>query len=101
MLIIDELDNVLAGSSNVRRAMLNLLRFLGNELRIPIVAVGTREAYLAIRTDDQLENRFEPLPLPVWEEDGEFLALLASFVAMLPQATIRDCNNRYVQIYPC
>lgn len=84
MLIIDELHNILAGSSNVRRAFLNLLRFLGNELRIPIVAVGTREAYLAIRTDDQLENRFEPLPVPLWEEDGEFLALLASYVAMLP-----------------
>ena len=40
--------------------MLNLLRYLGNELRIPLTCLGTREAYLAIRTDDQLENRFEP-----------------------------------------
>ncbi len=37
---------------------LNLIRFLGNQLRIPLVGVGTREAYLAIRSDDQLENRF-------------------------------------------
>ena len=43
---------------------MNLLRFLGNDLRIPLVGVGTREAYLAIRSDDQLENRFEPLTLP-------------------------------------
>ena len=48
------------------------------------MGVGTREAYLAIRTDDQLENRFEPLPLPVWEEGDEHLALLASFSAILP-----------------
>ena len=43
-----------------QRELLNLLRYLGNELRIPLACLGTREAYLAIRTDDQLENRFEP-----------------------------------------
>lgn len=40
MLIIDELHNVLAGRNDVRREFLNLLRFLGNELRIPLVGVG-------------------------------------------------------------
>jgi len=84
ILIIDELHNILAGGTHVRRAMLNLIKFLGNELRIPIVGVGTREAYLAIRTDDQLENRFEPLLLPVWEEGEELLTLLASFAVVLP-----------------
>ncbi len=64
MLVIDELHNVLAGNSVNRREFLNLLRFLGNELRIPLVGVGTRDAYLAIRSDDQLENRFEPMMLP-------------------------------------
>jgi Bacterial TniB protein len=57
ILIIDELHNILAGSTKVQREFLNLLRFLGNELRIAIVGVGTKEAYLAIRSDDQLENR--------------------------------------------
>jgi hypothetical protein len=66
VLVIDELHNVLAGRADVRREFLNLLRFLGNELRIPLVGVGTRDAYLAIRSDDQLENRFEPMTLPVW-----------------------------------
>ena len=64
VLVIDELHNVLAGRGDVRREFLNLIRFLGNELRIPLVGVGTREAYLAIRSDDQLENRFEPFTLP-------------------------------------
>jgi AAA+ superfamily predicted ATPase len=61
-----------------------LIRFLGNELRIPIVGVGTREAYMAIRSDPQLENRFEPMPLPVWEEGEELLKLLSSFCSMMP-----------------
>src|SRR3546814_1244089 len=71
MLVIDELHNVLAGNSVNRREFLNLLRFLGNELRIPLVGVGTRDAYLAIRSDDQLENRFEPMMLPVWEANDD------------------------------
>ena len=84
VLVIDELHNVLAGRGDVRREFLNLIRFLGNELRIPLVGVGTREAYLAIRSDDQLENRFEPLTLPLWEPGPETSSLLASFAASFP-----------------
>lgn len=84
ILIIDELHNMLAGNSAEQREFLNLLRFLGNELRIPLVGVGTRDAYLAIRSDDQLENRFEPFLLPKWEENNDLLTLLASFAAAFP-----------------
>lgn len=84
MLVIDELHNVLAGRDSTRREFLNLLRFLGNELRIPLVGVGTREAYLAIRSDDQLENRFEPVVLPLWQEGDASLSLLASFGSSFP-----------------
>ena len=48
------------------------------------VGVGTRDAYLAIRSDDQLENRFEPMMLPVWEATDDCCSLLASFAASLP-----------------
>ena len=84
VLVIDELHNVLAGRGDTRREFLNVLRFLGNELRIPLVGVGTREAYMAIRSDDQLENRFEPFALPRWEPNDEARALLASFAAAFP-----------------
>jgi hypothetical protein len=84
MLMLDELHNLLAASIPRQRELLNLLRYLGNELRIPLACLGTREAYLAIRTDDQLENRFEPFLLPLWEDGPEFGRLLASFEAVLP-----------------
>ncbi|GAA4976431.1 TniB family NTP-binding protein [Nonomuraea thailandensis] len=84
MLVIDELHNVLAGRDGVRREFLNLLRFLGNELKIPLVGVGTRDAYLVIRSDDQLENRFAPFVLPRWEAGREASMLLASFAAAFP-----------------
>ncbi len=84
MLVIDELHNILAGSAPRQREFLGLLRFLGNELGIPIVGVGTKEAYLAIRSDDQLENRFEPFVLPLWQVNQDLASLLASFLAVLP-----------------
>jgi Bacterial TniB protein len=84
MLVLDELHNLLAASIPRQRELLNLLRYLGNELRIPLACLGTREAYLAIRTDDQLENRFEPFLLPSWEDGPELGRLLASFEAVLP-----------------
>jgi hypothetical protein len=84
ILIIDEVHNLLAGTSAAQREFLNLIRFLGNQLQIPIVCVGTKEAYFAIRSDDQLENRFEPVTLPLWKDDAEFASLLASLAATLP-----------------
>ncbi len=84
MLVIDELHNVLGGRGDTRREFLNLLRFLGNELRIPLVGVGTRDAYLAIRSDGQLENRFAPLTLPRWKADDDTCSLLASFATAFP-----------------
>lgn len=84
VLIIDELHNILAGPTKTQREFLNLIRFLGNELKIPIVGVGTKEAYLAIRSDDQLENRFEPLALPTWEDGNDLRSLLSSFAASYP-----------------
>lgn len=84
MLVIDELHNVLSGSAMQQRRLLNLLRWLGNELQIPLVGVGTAEALRAIRSDDQLVNRFEPHPLPLWSDDEEYCRLLSTLEAVLP-----------------
>ena len=84
ILIIDELHNILAGNNTQQREFLNIIRFLGNELQISIVGVGIKDAYLAIRSDDQLENRFDPFILPVWKNDSEFIRLLSSFIKILP-----------------
>ena len=84
MLVIDELHNVLCGSAMQQRRLLNLLRWLGNELQIPLVGVGTAEALRAIRSDDQLVNRFEPYPLPLWSDDNEYRRLLSTLEAVLP-----------------
>lgn len=63
---------------------MNVIKYMGSELQIPIVGVGTKDAYRAIQTDSQLANRFEPAVLPRWEMDKNFLRLLMSFERMLP-----------------
>lgn len=84
LLVIDELHNLLSGAAIQQRRLLNLLRWLGNELQIPLVGVGTTEALRAIRSDDQLVNRFEPLALPLWTDDDEYRRLLSTLEAVLP-----------------
>jgi hypothetical protein len=84
LLIIDEVHNLLSGSRLQQRRLLNLLRWLGNELQIPLIAVGTAEALHAIQSDDQLTNRFEPMPLPKWKGGKEYEQLLRTLEAVLP-----------------
>lgn len=84
ILILDEVQNVLCGTRDQQRRILNLLRWLGNELQIPLVAVGTAEALRAIHSDDQLANRFMPFPLPPWRTGREFSRLMGTLEAILP-----------------
>jgi len=84
MLIIDEIHHILAGNLNKQKAFLNVIKYLGNELQIPIVGVGTKDAFRAIQTDSQLANRFEPTAMSRWKFETNFLRLLASFEKMLP-----------------
>lgn len=84
LLVIDEVHNLLSGTALQQRRLLNLLRWLGNELKIPLVAVGTAEAFYAIQSDDQLANRFEPMPLPPWPKNREYREMLKTLEALLP-----------------
>jgi len=93
MLIIDEIHNALAGQNNKQREFFNVLRLIGNELRIPLICIGTKDAYLAIRSDAQLENRFEPFILPRWKAGIEYDSLLASIAAIFPLKKPSNLNS--------
>ncbi|GAB3636709.1 TniB family NTP-binding protein [Hymenobacter arcticus] len=84
MLIIDEIQNLLAGSSINQRVFLNMLKGMANELQIVIVAAGTMEARNAMSADPQMSNRFVQKFLPRWHYAEDYLRLLASFERLLP-----------------
>lgn len=84
MLVIDEIHSMLAGTFREQRIFLNSLRFLANDLRIPLVCLGTQEAKQALMTDQQLADRFDAFELPAWADDAAFGQLLTSYASMLP-----------------
>lgn len=84
VLVIDEFHSLLTGSAIKQREVMNAIKLLCNELAIPIVGVGTREAVRVLHTDPQHASRFDVMTLPTWELNQDFQRLLASFEKVLP-----------------
>lgn len=87
------MHHLLSGSSREQRRSLKLLKFVATELRVGVVAVGTRDALLAVQTDQQVASRFEPCEIPQWTATEEFRGFLAAFAKGLPPrnpSTITD-----------
>jgi len=84
MLVIDEIHHILVGPTNQQRIVMNAVKYLSNDLQIPLVGVGTLEAVRAIQADPQLASRFHRAELALWRMGREYRKLLASFERMLP-----------------
>lgn len=84
MIILDEVNGMLAGTYRQQRIFLNAIRFLANDLRIPLVCAGTDLARQALLTDAQLAERFEAFHLKPWKNDAVFVGLLKSLGHILP-----------------
>jgi hypothetical protein len=93
MLIIDEIHHLLAGETRRQDAFRNVIKTLGNELEISIVAAGTKEAFNAIRVDEQLSNRFRPFALPRWEYNLNYRRFLVSYEQFLPLRKRSDLSE--------
>lgn len=93
VLMIDELNALLAGSVTKQRFFLNMLKYLSNELQICIVAAGTQDAIQAVKSDAQIESRFPIRPLPRWQENDAFRRLLYSFEYTLPLKHASDLHK--------
>ena len=97
MLVIDEIHAMLAGTFREQRIFLNALRYLANDLRIPLVCAGTHEAKQALMTDQQLADRFEARELAAWRDDATSQQLLSSFAAILPLRQASDLHAPTIQ----
>ncbi len=84
ILVIDEFHSLLTGTPVKQREVMNAIKLLCNELAIPIVGVGTREAVRVLHTDPQHASRFEVIALPLWALNQDFQRLLAGFEKVLP-----------------
>ncbi|MDD0824291.1 TniB family NTP-binding protein [Mannheimia sp. AT1] len=93
MLIIDEFHSLLVGTPRLQRQVMNAIKMLCNELQIPIVGVGTRDAIRVLHTDPQHASRFDVAELPIWKLDKEFQKLLFQFQGILP---LKKCSNLHL-----
>jgi hypothetical protein len=84
VLVIDEVHNLLAGTPREQRGILQLLRYLSNELRASLVCLGVTDARDAIAGDTQLSQRLDQIVLPRWKADEEFQELVTAILRSLP-----------------
>lgn len=84
VLVFDEVHNLLAGNPREQRVILQLLRYLSNELKASLVCVGVMDARDAIAGDTQLSRRLDQIVLPRWKVDEEFHELVSAVLRSLP-----------------
>jgi Bacterial TniB protein len=74
---------LLACTPRKQRAALNVVKFLSNELRVSIIALGTSEALHVMRTDPQIASRFESCTLPSWTANEQLRSFVAGFLKQI------------------
>jgi hypothetical protein len=84
LLIIDEIQHVLASTAAKQREVLNAFKLLTNDIQIPLVFAGIRTAHHVVLHDEQMDRRFDRIELPEWILNDEYLRLLASMEKLLP-----------------
>lgn len=83
-IIFDELHNLLRGTPIKQCTILDQIKNLSNELKIPMIGVGTKAAATLLYNDPQLVSRFDIIKLNKWDLNQDFRGLLQSFEKRLP-----------------
>lgn len=93
MIAFDEMHSMLTGTALKQREVMNVIKYLCNELKIPIVGFGTRDAVRVLHHDPQHASRFDVVKVPLWDLDKNFQQLLASFEKILPLQKPSDIHR--------
>jgi hypothetical protein len=84
LLIVDEVQDILTSTARQQRIALDTIKFLMNELSLPILALGTSQAPEAMQVDEHLNARFSYRVLPVWTQDKYLVNFLDALERVLP-----------------
>lgn len=94
MIMIDEIHNLLQGSRDHQELFLNGLKYLTNELQVPIVAIGTKNAETVFQTDQQFGNRFRTWRIPRWEPDHDYAIFLHRVIKSSDSTPSEDWKDK-------
>ena len=84
LLVVDEIQDILTSTARQQRIALDTIKFLMNELSLPILTLGTSAAPAAMQVDEHLNARFKYRELPVWRRDKYLTNLLDTLEKALP-----------------
>jgi hypothetical protein len=70
--IFDELQRVTELRAKDQRAILNVLKYLSNQLSMSLAGFGSGEAKALIQSDPHLEERFDIVALPMWTQKARW-----------------------------
>jgi hypothetical protein len=66
LFILDELQRATELRPNEQRTILNVLKYISNQLSIGLAGFGSGEAKALIKSDPHLDQRFDIVALPMW-----------------------------------
>ena len=84
VLIVDDLQHILSSSARSQLRVLNHLKSLSTELRIPLVAVGTTDVLMTLQSDQQLASHFKAVEISRWRNGFGLAAFVSAFGMNLP-----------------
>lgn len=85
MIIIDEIQRITEFRMRDQRIVLNVLKYLSNQLSISIVGFGSGEAKALIKADQHLQERFDVVALPAWTKKERWVVnAVAERLSLIP-----------------
>jgi hypothetical protein len=96
LLLIDEVQHIDRMPYRRQRTLLDTIKYISNEISLPVAAFGTSEAINVFASDPQLQNRFKKMYLPKWESNDDFRRLLVSFEKLLPLKEPSGLSNQEI-----
>lgn len=84
LLIIDEIHDLLDVTPIKQRNIMNEIKYLTNELKIPIIGAGIEKVSQIFSHDIQLLSRFDATYLPSLNIDNDFRSILDAFEKKFP-----------------
>lgn len=97
LLILDEMQDLGGARVGEQVRVLEVIKYLMNELSLPVVALGTESATTPFKSDPHLAARFEVLSLPMWEVGDDLADFLRTFERFLPLKEASDLGKESMQ----
>lgn len=85
LIIFDELQRATELRPRDQRTVLNVLKYISNQLSISLAGFGSGEAKALIQSDPHLEERFDIVALPMWTKKERWaVEAVKARIAFLP-----------------